>query len=351
MGRVKTLDGWRAISVGLVIFDHLAAFSSIHTGPNEWLFALGRLGVQIFFVISGFVICRGLIREASEFGGVSLVGFYIRRFFRIVPPLILYIATICVLAIAGVVDQHAIGAVRATTFTCNFPAADCGGYLGAHTWSLSVEEQFYLVIPAVFLFLNRRRKIATASLVAVPIVIVIFGPNDAAGFAINFLPISVGVAWALNEDWVRRACYRAPGWLPYVVMIALIGILRLTFTRFWPPAYIVEAALIAVMLMLSISNRFAVLSSAPMVAMGRSSYGIYLWQQLATASFPGASAAFYAGSTILCVAGSLIMFATVERRLIAFGHKLSSRKSPGGTFSSVPASFDHGSPVANRENA
>lgn len=327
--RLDVLDGWRALSVALVVISHFGLYAnpSLSGVPNpEVMTALhsaGAAGVEIFFVISGFVICRGLIREADRTGRVSLVGFYIRRFFRIVPPLALYVATTCVLALAGIVMADTFGLLRALTFTCNFLTAECGGYLGAHTWSLSVEEQFYLVIPALFLLINTHRRAATVLLIGVPSVM-LFTPI--ADSLVGFVPIGMGVVCALHEARLRSLCERAPGWLVYVAMIALIFATRLTYTRFLAPAYIATAVLISAILMLSIigKSRFAqMLSVKWLTALGRASYGIYLWQQLATYPFPGAGASFYAVSISLCVGGSLIMFALVERRLIAFGREVS----------------------------
>ena len=327
--RLDVLDGWRALSVALVVISHfgLYANSSLSGVPNPEvvtaLHSAGAAGVEIFFVISGFVICRGLIREATGGGRVSLIGFYVRRFFRIVPPLALYVATVCLLAQAGMVVADIGGLLRALTFTCNFVGTECGGYLGAHTWSLSVEEQFYLVIPALFLPINAHRRVATLLLISIPSAM-LFTPM--AGSLAGFLPIGVGVVCALHEARLRSLCERAPDWLVYVAMIALILATRLTYTRLLAPAYIATAFLIAAILMLSIigKSRFAqMLSVKWLTVIGRASYAIYLWQQLATYPVPGAGISFYALSITLCVGGSVIMFALVERRLIAFGRELS----------------------------
>ena len=158
--RIAPLDGWRAISVALVIFSHLAVSSSIAIHfPGElgravitpFLHECGNLGVNIFFVISGYVITSGLIREYTRSGQVSLRNFYLRRVFRILPPLIMYVFAVLLLAELGVIPPQATGAVNALTFTCNLNLYGCGGWFGGHTWSLSYEEQFYLIIPIMSL--------------------------------------------------------------------------------------------------------------------------------------------------------------------------------------------------------
>src|SRR5579871_3891862 len=171
--RITALDGWRAISVGFVITDHLVQFSAIRVPAQEaWFSRLGNLGVSIFFVISGYVICRGLTQESRLYGRISLSGFYVRRFFRIVPPLTVYICTVFILSLTGIVSSDRT-IFRALTFTCDLPNTSCGGYVGAHTWSLSVEEQFYLAVPFLFAIAQPKRVAVITSVVAVAALIVI----------------------------------------------------------------------------------------------------------------------------------------------------------------------------------
>jgi peptidoglycan/LPS O-acetylase OafA/YrhL len=195
--RIAALDGWRAISVGFVIIDHLMQFSAVSLPAHEaWFSRLGNLGVSIFFVISGYVICRGLTQESRLYGRISITAFYTRRFFRIVPPLTVYICTVFILSLTGIVStDQAI--FRALTFSCDLPKANCGGYVGAHTWSLSVEEQFYLAAPFLFAIAQPKRVAVTVSVIAGAALMVIamtaLGNDEGAIFIANFLPISVGV--------------------------------------------------------------------------------------------------------------------------------------------------------------
>ncbi len=157
--RISGVDGWRAISVTLVIVSHLVP----HLWPDSHsqLAAsmardYGALGVRIFFVISGFVICRGFIQEQKTNKKISIAGFYIRRVFRILPPLLVYLLILCSLALTRVVDREALGALKGLLFVCNIEGIGCGGYLGNHQWSLAVEEQFYLVFPLLFVLSGHR---------------------------------------------------------------------------------------------------------------------------------------------------------------------------------------------------
>jgi peptidoglycan/LPS O-acetylase OafA/YrhL len=158
--RLPGLDGMRAIAVALVVVYHLF--------PQSWLRG-GFIGVDVFFVISGFLITTLLLREEAGTGRLSLVGFWQRRARRLLPALGL-VVTICATAawlIGGdVLVDLGPQVLGAATFSYNWVSiADGGGYFSAATpelfrnlWSLAVEEQFYVLWPLVlplFLLLPR----------------------------------------------------------------------------------------------------------------------------------------------------------------------------------------------------
>jgi peptidoglycan/LPS O-acetylase OafA/YrhL len=121
---------------------------------------LGQLGVSIFFVISGLLITWLMIRELDATGAFSLRNFYIRRFLRILPVYWLLILTMILLKHAHVISIPWLDIIRAVTFTHNYPASIAHPHFYAwwldHTWSLSLEEQFYLLWPSLFALLPRR---------------------------------------------------------------------------------------------------------------------------------------------------------------------------------------------------
>ena len=196
-----------------------------------------------------------------------------RRFFRIVPPLAFYLAVVVTLAWLGVVELRIGSAARALTFTCNFQNADCGGWLTGHTWSLSVEEQFYLVIPLIFVTLAIHRRAAISglalSLAACVLSLAASGFDMAAGFLVHFVPIGAGVACALNEETVRRVVGALPAWAVYPMLALLPLLARANNTRFWPIASIGLAAVIGTLLMATILKFsclkvFLLLQASPM---------------------------------------------------------------------------------------
>lgn len=150
---IRGLDGWRAVSVLLVIVHHLFIYRFPlmilgHPALADFCANAGPLGVRIFFVISGFVICRLIISEDLRFGSISIKGSYYRRIFRILPPLYLFLATLVVHQAAGLISAGWKAIVVAGLFLTNLQPGSCSWFAG-HTWSLAVEEQFYLIFPTL----------------------------------------------------------------------------------------------------------------------------------------------------------------------------------------------------------
>ncbi|MEZ2388346.1 acyltransferase family protein [bacterium RCC_150] len=155
------LDGLRAVSVLLVVAYH----SSVPA-----LVALnGRIGVTIFFVISGFLITTLLLREEEEDGRVSLRGFYLRRSFRILPLYYIALGLSTLAVVLGFGDKSTNYWDRLPYFL-TYMNELVGSGTFQHSWSLAIEEKFYLIWPALVfvmpLAVRRRRWIALVILVA-----------------------------------------------------------------------------------------------------------------------------------------------------------------------------------------
>src|ERR1700733_3368995 len=168
--RLPSLDGLRAVAISFVLLGHAS-----HTAlfPQAWksvlarLPALGHFGVELFFVISGFVITHSLANEERDNDTVSLRAFYVRRVLRILPPVAAYLLFVFVLQAAGAIDLDRVEWVAALTFTRNFCA---GHWITGHLWSLAVEEQFYLLWPFMFAFARFARwRLSFLLIVAAPI--------------------------------------------------------------------------------------------------------------------------------------------------------------------------------------
>jgi peptidoglycan/LPS O-acetylase OafA/YrhL len=160
---IPSLDGLRAVSVGMVIAAHLSEVvaQKIPFIPL-WLYAAwGSLGVQTFFVISGFLITLILLKELNATGTISLGRFYFRRALRIFPAFYVYLAAGFALTLAGVFAGELRAFLIAGTYTTNYLGLNSP--LLEHTWSLSLEEQFYLLWPAALLLLGTRKGIKLAT--------------------------------------------------------------------------------------------------------------------------------------------------------------------------------------------
>lgn len=145
-----SLDGLRAVAVGIVLLAHAGS-----PYPRS-----GGVGVDIFFVLSGFLITMILNTEYDRRQKISLKNFYIRRFLRLYPCLILTCIFFAVLYVITVGQFPGRILLIVLTYTANWARAlyDANLSLLTHTWSLAMEEQFYLMWPLVIISLNQHVK-------------------------------------------------------------------------------------------------------------------------------------------------------------------------------------------------
>ena len=159
-GSVPSLDGLRAVSISMVIVGHASL-----AWHGHGLGRLGGIGVDLFFVISGFLITLLLLRERRRNGSISLRAFYVRRCWRILPAYLVFLGALFVLSVFGVVDLTERDWAGALTYTVNFRPGT--SWVMGHLWSLSVEEHFYLLWPVLLLLLGPARACALAALYVV----------------------------------------------------------------------------------------------------------------------------------------------------------------------------------------
>jgi peptidoglycan/LPS O-acetylase OafA/YrhL len=141
MKRIPSLDGLRAISISLVVLGHMA---DRHYIPGDFLSLYANTGVHIFFVISGYLITQILLREQEQLGTISLRKLYIRKAFRIFPAALVFLAIITVIFWH---QLHWYQIATALLYLGNFGFTQ--PWFFQHFWSLSVEEQFYLLWPGI----------------------------------------------------------------------------------------------------------------------------------------------------------------------------------------------------------
>jgi peptidoglycan/LPS O-acetylase OafA/YrhL len=175
--RLPSLDGWRAVSIVMVLVCHSTYTLGFPAKPGGaaimWSQAVGIWGVRFFFVISGFLITHLLLREHAKNGFISLKNFYLRRAIRILPVCYFYLF---VLGCFTSYSQTTLNWVANLTFTTNYmiffnpsPVPIPAG----HLWSLGVEEQFYILWPfLLILILNRPHGVSKlAKILVIPLVV------------------------------------------------------------------------------------------------------------------------------------------------------------------------------------
>ena len=270
------LDGLRAVACFAVILYHLDV---LHV-------AGGYLGVTVFFTLSGFLITSLLLDEFRATGRVDLRGFWRRRVYRIIP-LFWVVSGTC--GLIGFVAGSAIGRDTARGATGSLLLIvnwlmirdeRFAGVLGGN-WSVSVEEQFYLVWPLLFLFLIRRvrneRVLASAAaLSAVALAVHRAGMHDWGrvwlGTDTQADALLIGCAVALGLRCSSRlVAISAGGVLVILLFFAETG-LPITWKLFMPAVAVATGLLLPYL-----QDHGGVLAWPPLTALGRRSYGIYLW--------------------------------------------------------------------------
>lgn len=183
------LDHLRALAIGLVLAFHYRIFSH-----PEWLDTAGQFGwtgVDLFFVLSGYLIAAQLFQELAQHGRISLKTYFIKRTFRILPAYLLVVALY--FSLPAFREREALPPLwKFLTFTQNFGLNLRNNGTFSHAWSLCVEEQFYLLLPLALLLLKRGRAGKWAALWLPTLV--------AAGFGTRLLSWYGAVVPALSTD-------------------------------------------------------------------------------------------------------------------------------------------------------
>jgi peptidoglycan/LPS O-acetylase OafA/YrhL len=345
--RIPELDGLRAFAVMSVVLYHMTDFAgSLPRGPN-WIgcmvASLGPTGVNIFFIISGFIITTLLLREKIAADHVSLTAFYIRRFFRIVPPFAVYLTTLLVMRATGVISISRQNLVWSALFLGNTRFPDPNDWFVAHTWSLSVEEQFYLGFPPLLclVFGFRGRVIiyvlcafyglSLASLKLAHELSIHVAPQlIRVGGLYYFRYIIVGVLLALHGRPVLRFFSGRSRMVPLLLVVSIISM-----ELYNGPSTLVSLVIAAlepgicglfVIWFMQNPARCAPLRWPAVQWIGAGSYSIYLWQQLFTGSkslYHGWNLAQLPLAALAIAACAGISFYLIERPCIRLGRFIS----------------------------
>ncbi|MBO0609044.1 acyltransferase family protein [Myceligenerans salitolerans] len=293
------IEGLRAVAIGLVLLYH--AGWGIVSG--------GFIGVDVFFVLSGFLITGLLIREVERTGRVSLKEFYARRAKRLLPAaaLVLAVSALVTRLTGSVVEWATFGGdiVAAAIYLVNWRLAERSvDYLAEgtsqspvqHFWSLAVEEQFYIVWPLVLLVVAlvvrrtgvRLRPTMAVGLALVGVPSLVWSVTATANLPAEAFFVTTTRLWELAIGafiavgaplWVKVPALAARflGWAGLAVIAACA--LLLDETVAWPGSMALLPTLATAAVVVSGSNGHAprLLSTGPMVWIGGLSYSLYLW--------------------------------------------------------------------------
>jgi peptidoglycan/LPS O-acetylase OafA/YrhL len=253
----------------------------------------GGIGVDIFFALSGFLICGLLLDEFARTGDLSLRRFYIRRCFRILPPYFAALAGICAASLFAGVSITRSDLMSCLLFYRNYLPLGIdqqGGFYTAHFWSLAVEEHFYLIWPVLLLLAKPKR----AGKVALTLALLIFAWRQAQ----EHFHLSVFPAASFDARTDNRMDALLWGCLAAIYLPAMKRIFeRIRFTQLWLPilalVILVEAKhlgglwlaiLLPALLLSTVIQPASLLSQVlewqPLRWIGSLSYSLYLWQEL-----------------------------------------------------------------------
>jgi peptidoglycan/LPS O-acetylase OafA/YrhL len=319
LDRFPSLDGLRAISIIIVILSHLVLNKHIPFHfltdvkllmPFTLLFTDGGFGVNVFFVISGFLITSLLLREELK-GGISLKNFYLRRTIRIFPAYYFLLFVYFILYLFKHIEIGEVSWLSSLTYTTYFfPNYD---FVTDHFWSLSVEEHFYLFFPLLFTGGSKFRKWALVLIIAIVPLIKIYSHFYETNFYGNELfhkhsiffrvdSIAIGCLAAIYLEKLLEIIE------PKFLQIFRFSSIALVLMRFIPKTTaifgfenyfildvffnstgtIANVLIVAIMLYSIFGPHniwFKFLNSPIIVYMGVLSYSLYLYQQFFTSKY------------------------------------------------------------------
>ena len=337
--RIPSLDGLRAVSIGLVLLAHLVGTRAFPlTVESSRVLALGELGVHVFFVISGFLITRLLLDELGRTGRISLGGFYFRRTMRIFPAYYVFLLLLGGMAWSGVVRLSPRDLSHALTYTSNYFSAR--SWLIGHTWSLSVEEQFYVLWPALLVMTGRRRALwfAALAVAAAPMIRLaswelMRSSGDGIGHRFETVAdaIAIGCVLAGTRDWLhQQPVYRRLLESPLFVAVPCLAVAGSLLYDHPVAHFLIGMSVMNLSIAATLdwcvtfgSGRVGrVLNWGPIAFVGTISYSLYLWQQLFLNRTSAAPTAAFPLNLALAAAAALTSYYLIEQPALRLRRRL-----------------------------
>ena len=282
------LDGLRFLAFAVVFYHHFFPYA---TAENRWLVAMaqaGRLGVDLFFVLSSFLITSLLLREKDERGKIDVGAFWTRRILRIWP--LYFTFVICAALLERAPWWYLAGLL---TFTMNWTVL-AGFYPSVtdHLWSISIEEQFYFGWPLLVRSVGRGYlpwvclgMIAVSVIARLTLVSYRLDVSEQAiwvNTVARLDPVAIGAVIALA--WARRPWTLPPGiqWLVLLGASAALTVLHNRGLVAMPSVhqvwtYLASAVVLGLVVAATLGSGRGLLSSRPLIYLGRISYGLYVF--------------------------------------------------------------------------
>jgi peptidoglycan/LPS O-acetylase OafA/YrhL len=334
MKRNQSLDVLRCVAILLVIGRHFPYYPA-------WA-KIGWIGVDLFFVLSGFLISGLLFVEYKTHGRIRFWRFVVRRGFKIWPSFYLMVGAFVAISLIFHEDNwHAI--VASLFFVQNYLPESLLPTIVGHTWSLAIEEHFYIALPLLFIALsyNRRREPFTP----IPVIFVLttitclalrcftMAPGDTPwGTQLRVDSLFAGVMLGYLYHFRRTSFDRLTGnfALPIAAMCCLPAAFfnvqsRIMETVGLTALYIGFSFLLAWSVVRAPTNRVAQAFLAPLAKIGFYSYSIYLWHtfigravEISSPSFGFGAFWLYVG---LCIGIGIVLSKTVEHPYLALREK------------------------------
>jgi peptidoglycan/LPS O-acetylase OafA/YrhL len=352
--RYPSLDGLRAISIIIVILSHLVLNKHIPFHfvtdvkwimPLTMLFTDGGFGVNVFFIISGFLITSLLLKEESR-GKISLKFFFIRRTIRIFPAYYFLLLIYFILYLFNFIEISKTSWISSLTYTKYF--FQNYDFITDHFWSLSVEEHFYLLYPFIFILGIRLRKLILFLVICLVPLVKIYSHYYVTNFLGNELfhqnsiffrvdSIAIGCLAAIYLEKILDFIK------PKFLVIFRFSIFILIFIRFVPKILeklgfgeyfildvffnstgTVSNILIMAIILYSIFGPqkiwFKFLNTPLIKYIGVLSYSLYLYQQFFTAKYEYWVCQF-PQNILFIILGAMFSYHIIEKPFLKFKHK------------------------------
>src|SRR5882762_3159330 len=338
---IPELDGLRGAAILCVIIGHFLQFRGGSIEIRGIAGSVAQTGVLLFFVLSGFLITGVLSRERSATGRVHLKDFYLRRVLRLGPALLLFLATAILLMSLGLITD----VPKKELLECLFYARNFFGrsLSLSHIWSLSLEEQFYLVWPLTFSLLPMRRSAVMVSATCIVLAAWRGAAISARLFSyeagvyymrpyFRFDSILIGAAvvlWLVSSQRAEEKLRNALSMIPWMVLWAALGVWTamgesLSRSMYLTIQELLCAAALAQVVLCNQTRLAAFFRSRWLRYLGAISYSLYLWQQLFVVTYTPSWGLLreLPLSVILPVAIAIVSYHIIEKPFLRLKDKL-----------------------------